>query len=307
MHRFFNSQAAAYILLPLAAACWAGNHIVARAVGGHVPPASLGVARWILVALIVLPFAWPHLKADWAELKRRPGIMLLLAITGGAAFATLQFVALQYTTALNMGVVASVAPAFIVAASWLLFRDRLSALQLTGVMISLSGVLAIVSRLDVTRLASLSFNAGDLIILVNMVLWAIYSACLRLRPAVHPMTFMLAMAIIAALGNLPFAAAEYVYAYRLQGTGLTLLALLYSTLITTLLAYFAWAKGIDIVGAPRASAFLHTTPVFSAILATTILGERIELFHIIGFALILGGVTLAARPTAEQKAKAQAS
>jgi drug/metabolite transporter (DMT)-like permease len=271
-----------------------------------VPPASLGVARWILVALIVLPFAQPHLKADWAVLKRRPGIMLLLATTGGAAFATLQFVALQYTTALNMGVVGSVAPAFIVAASWVLFRDRLSILQLTGVLISLSGVLAIVTRLDPARLASLSFNAGDLIILANMALWAIYSACLRLRPAIHPMTFMLAMAIIAGLGNLPFAAAEYVFEYRLQGTGLTLLALLYSTLITTMLAYFAWSKGIDIVGAPRASAFLHTIPVFSAILATTILGERIEVFHLIGFALILGGVTLAARPSAKQKVETQA-
>jgi drug/metabolite transporter (DMT)-like permease len=306
LQQFFRSQAAAYFFLPLAAACWAGNHIVARAVGGHVPPASLGVARWILIALIVLPFARPHLKTDWIELKRRPGIMLLLATTGGAAFATLQFVALQYTTALNMGVVGSVAPAFIVAASWLLFRDRLSGLQLTGVMISLSGVLAIVSRLDPARLGSLSFNAGDLIILANMMFWAIYSACLRLRPSIHPMTFMLAMAIISMLCNLPFAAAEYAFEYRLQSTGLTLLALLYSAFITTLLAYFAWAKGIDIVGAPRASAFLHTIPVFSAILATTILGERIELFHIIGFALILGGVTLAARPTSKQKTETKA-
>ena len=145
---FLRSQAAAYFLLPLSAACWAGNHVVARAAGGHVPPASLAVARWLLIVLIVLPFALPHLAADWPKLKRNAGIMLLLAAVGGGAFGTLQFVALHFTTALNMGVVGSVAPAFIVAASWLLFRDRLSWLQLLGVMISLSGVLAIVSRLD---------------------------------------------------------------------------------------------------------------------------------------------------------------
>jgi drug/metabolite transporter (DMT)-like permease len=303
--RFFRTQAAAYFLLPLAAACWAGNHVIARAVGGHVPPASLAVARWLLVAALVLPFALPHLRSDWLKIRHGWKILLLLTATGGGAFGTLQFVALHFTTALNMGVVGSVAPAFIVAASWLLFRDRLGALQLSGVLISLSGVLAIVSQLDLARLSALRFNAGDLIIIANMVLWALYSACLRQRPPVHPMTFMLAMAVIAGLGNLPFAALEYVYDYRLQATELTLLALLYSALITTLLAYIAWGRGLDIVGAPRASAFLHTIPLFSAILATTILGERIELFHVVGFALILSGVSLAARPNAKQKAAAR--
>ena len=304
---FLRTQAAAYFLLPLAAACWAGNHVIARAVGGHVPPASLAVLRWIVILLVVVPFALPHLRADWPKLKRSPGLMLLFAVTGGGAFGTLQFVALHFTTALNMGVVGSVAPAFIVAASWILFRDRLNAWQLLGVAISLSGVLAIVSRLDLARLASFSFNGGDLIIIANMVLWAIYSACLRLRPDIHHMTFMLVMAVIAGLGNLPFAAAEYAFDYRLQSTGLTLLALLYSAFITTLLAYVAWNRGIDIVGAPRASAFLHTIPLFSAALATTILGETIETYHIIGFALILSGVTLAARPSAKQRAAAESA
>lgn len=291
-----RTSVAAYVLLPLAAACWAGNHVIARAVGGHVPPASLAVARWILVTLLVLPLALRHLRADWPKLKRHAWLMILFALTGGAAFGTLQYVALQYTTALNMGVVGSVAPAFIVGASWLLFRDRLSPLQLGGVLTSLSGVLVIVSQLDLARLASLTLNGGDLIIIANMMLWAVYSACLRLRPGIHPMTFMLAMAVIAGLANLPFAAFEHSIDYRLQATELTMLALLYSALITTLLAYFAWNRGIDIVGAPRASAFLHTIPLFSALLATSVLGERIELFHIVGFVLILGGVSLAARP-----------
>jgi drug/metabolite transporter (DMT)-like permease len=302
--RFLRSQAAAYLLLPLAAACWAGNHVVARAAGGHVPPASLAVARWILVGLVVLPFALAHLRADWPELRSKMRLMLLFAVTGGGAFGTLQFVALHFTTALNMGVVGSVAPAFIVAASWILFGDRLGPLQLLGVLVSLSGVLAIVSRLDAERLVGFSFNAGDLIIIANMVFWATYSACLRLRPNIHPMTFMLAMAVIAGLGNVPFAALEYAFDYRLQATGLTLLALLYSVFITTLLAYVAWTRGIDIVGAPRASAFLHTIPLFSAVLATTILGEAIEAYHVVGFVLILAGVTLAARPNRKQRAAA---
>jgi drug/metabolite transporter (DMT)-like permease len=292
---FLRSQAAAFLLLPLAALCWAGNHVLARAAGGHVPPASLAVVRWIIVALVILPFALPHLRVDWPRMKAKPGLMVLFAVTGGGAFGTLQFVALHFTTALNMGVVGSVAPAFIVAASWLLFRERLAPLQLAGVLVSLLGTLAIVSRLDLGRIAGFSFNAGDLIIIANMVLWAVYASCLRVRPAIHATTFMLSMAAISAVGNLPFAMGEHAFGYRLQPTWLTAATLLYATFITTIVAYVAWNRGVDIVGAPRASAFLHTIPLFAAVLATTLLGETIETYHVLGFALILAGVTLVAR------------
>jgi drug/metabolite transporter (DMT)-like permease len=133
-----RSQAAAYFLLPLACACWAGNHVFARAVAGHAPPASLSLARWIVVVLIVFVLAWPQIEADWQKLKAKRGVMVFLALIGGAAFGTLQYVALQYTTALNMGVVGSVSPAFIVAASFILFRDRLGLSQLFGVAVSAS-------------------------------------------------------------------------------------------------------------------------------------------------------------------------
>ncbi len=304
---FLRPQAAAYLLLVVAAASWAGNHTLARAVGELVPPAGLAVVRWIIVTLVVLPFALAHLRADWPKLKTKPWLMVLFAVTGGGGFGTLQFVSLHYTTALNMGVVGSVAPAFIVAASYILFRDRLTVPQLLGVLVSLSGVVAIVSQLDPGRLAGLSFNGGDLIIIANMALWAIYSVCLRLRPAIHPMTFILSMAVISGLGNLPFAALEHAFGYRLQATELTLWTALYAAFVTTLLAFLTWNRGVDIVGAPRASAFLHTVPLFSALLATTLLGETIEAYHIVGFALILAGVSLAARPSKSQRAPTKPS
>jgi drug/metabolite transporter (DMT)-like permease len=297
---FLRSQATAYVLLPLAALCWSGNHIVARFASGHVPPASLAVVRWLVVAMVVGIFGWRQFRDDWPTVKKNVGVLTFLAIMGGSIFGTLQFVALQYTTALNMGVVGSVAPAFIVAASWLLFGDRLSLLQLFGVGISLLGVLAIVSQLSLERLASLSFNGGDLMIIANMVFWGIYCACLKLRPAIHPLSFLLAIAVVSGITNLPFAAWEHAVDFRLQLTDLTVGAIAYAAFITTLLAYVSWNRGIDLVGAPRASAFLHTIPLFSAVLATSLLGEQLMLYHVIGFALILGGVTLAARPSRRQ-------
>jgi drug/metabolite transporter (DMT)-like permease len=295
---FLKSPAAAYVLLPIAAACWAGNHVVARYIAGHVPPASLAVVRWIVVFSIVMLVGFRHIRRDWPKVEENAGVLAFLALTGGACFGTLQFVALQYTTAINMGVVGSVAPAFIVAASFLLFGDRLALLQLTGVGISLVGVLAIVTQLQPERLLTLTFNNGDVIILINMALWGIYCACLRLRPDVHPMTFLCVLAIFAFIGNLPFALWEHSIGYRLVPDLQTGLAILYAAIFTTLLAYIAWNRGIDLVGAPRASAFLHTIPVFGTALAVLVLGEQLHLYHIIGFVLILAGVTLAARPVA---------
>jgi drug/metabolite transporter (DMT)-like permease len=298
---FFRSPAAAYILLPTSAACWAGNHVIARAIAGEVPPASLSVMRWVVVALI-LGLVGPHLLiADWRKLKAKIGALTFLALIGGAAFGTLQYVALHYTTAINMGVVGSVSPAFIVAASFLLFGDRMSLRQLFGVGVSLVGVLAIVTRLQPDVLLSLSFNEGDLMILANMVLWSIYSACLRLRPQVHALSFLFVLALISAVANVPFAIWEYAVGYRLHATEMTLGAILYAVLFTTLLAYVCWNRGIELIGAPRASAFLHTIPLFSAGLATSLLGETLRLYHVAGFALILAGVTLAARPAAPQQ------
>lgn len=296
MKDFLRSPSAAYLLLPTAAASWAGNHALARAVAGHVPPASLCVVRWALLAVVLWLFFRDGIRSDWAKMRANAGVLVFLGLTGAAGFGTLQYVALQYTTAMNMGVVGSIAPAFIVAASFLLFGDRMSILQLSGVVVSLLGVLAIVCRLQPELLASLNFNFGDLIIVANMLLWAIYSACLRLRPAIGAMSFMYAISLVALVANLPFAAWEYALGYHLQATPLTALAVFYATFVTTLLAYVSWGRGVELVGAPSASAFLHTVPLFSALFATTLLGEHIQIYHVAGFALIMSGVALAARP-----------
>lgn len=298
MTSFLKSPAAAYILLPTAAACWAGNHVVARYIAGHVPPAGLAVVRWMVVFTIVVAVGLGPIRRDWPKVRANVGILAFLSLTGGACFGTLQFVALQYTTAINMGVVGSVAPAFIVAASFLMFGDRLGLLQLTGVGISLMGVLAIVTQLHPEHLLTLTFNNGDLIILLNMALWGMYCACLRLRPDIHPATFLCVLATFAFIGNLPFALWEHSIGYRLVADQKTALGVLYAAIFTTLLAYVAWNRGVDLVGAPRASAFLHTIPVFGTGLAVLLLGEELRAYHIVGFVLILAGVTLAARPVA---------
>jgi len=282
-------------MLAFAALCWSGNHVIARAVSNHVPPWSLNCIRWLLVAAIMAVIAGPAIKRDWPLVKSHAGTLTFLGVTGGGLFGTLQYVGLKYTGALNMGVMNSVAPALIALASFLIFRDAVGLVQILGIGISLTGVLAIISRLDPAILQSLSFNQGDLIIVLNMGLWAIYSACLRLRPPIALTTFLFTLSVPAALVTAPAAWLEYVGGMPLQADFQTIGALLYAAIVSSILSYVCWGRGVEALGVTRAGAFLHLVPLFAALLATSLLGEQLGAHHLIGFALILAGVTMAVR------------
>ncbi|MCL4764862.1 MAG: DMT family transporter [Hyphomicrobiaceae bacterium] len=285
----------AYIMLALAPLFWAGNHVVGRAIAGQVPPAGLSVFRWILVFLLLTPLIRTTWRRDWAGIVERPGAVLLLALIGGAAFSTLQYVALIFTTAINVSVMNSVTPALIVLTSVLIFRDRVRSVQLIGIAISLAGVLVIVAQGSWALLAGLTFNFGDLLVFLNMTLWAIFSACLRLRPEISGFGFMAALAAISAVANVPFAIWEHAIGFPLQLTWSTVLAIGYAGVFTSFLGYAAWSRGIELIGAPRAGPFMHLVPLYASLLAWLLLGESLRLFHVCGLVLILTGVTLAAR------------
>lgn len=284
-----------YLLLIIAGLCWSGNHIIGRAVAGHVPPLTISTIRWLLPALVLWPFAKPHLERDWPAIKRHWRVIVFLGLTGGALFSAGQYVGLQYTTALNVSVLNSLAPVLIVGAGGLLFRDYVNRIQVLGIVISMAGVLAIVTRLDLQALAQLAFNWGDLIILSNMLVWAIYSACLRLRPQIHWLSFTYAFAVLSTVGTAPGFLWEHVSGFRLQPTALTISALLYVSIFPSVIAFAAWVRGVELIGANRAGPFLHFVPLYSAVLAYSLLGEQLMAYHAVGFVLILAGVYFAAR------------
>ena len=290
-----KSAASPYIFLAIAALCWAGNHIVGRAIAGQVPPGGLSLMRWVLAAVVLLPFALSHLRRDWSALKEKPWTMMLLAMAGGGLFGTLQFIALQYTVALNAAVFNSTVPPFIVIAAGLIFRDAVRPVQILGILTSLCGVIIIVGKGDPSVLLDLQFNFGDLLLVANMALFAVYSACLRLKPNIHWLTFTMVLSVVSAVGNIPLAIWEHFDGEPLEADVPTILAVSYAGIFTSVIAYACWSRGVEAIGAPRAGIFLHLVPVYGAILSTLILGESIRPFHIIGLGLILSGVWMATR------------
>src|SRR2546423_6370028 len=136
----------AYLLLALASLCWSGNHLMGRAIAGHVPPLTISTLRWLLAAAVLFPFIRGQLARDWPAIRRYLGVLVYLALIGGGDFGAIQFVRLQLTTALNVSVMNSLGPVFIAAARAGMFCDRPTPRQFVGICVSLLGVLAIPTR-----------------------------------------------------------------------------------------------------------------------------------------------------------------
>jgi len=294
----------AYLLLTLTALFWAGNFVLARGVHGHVPPVALAWTRWILAFLIVLPFALPHLRRDWPAICEKPWLITMLAVTGVGIFNTISYIALNYATAISGGVIYSVGPALIGIIGFAVFGERLSWRQILGISISLLGVLVVVMRGDVAALFALKFNLGDLLFLAATVIWAIYTVYLRSVPQMHWLSFIAVTFFIGALVITPFFVAEHYSGWQLQFDRTTALAILYVAIFPSVIAYSFYNRGVELIGANRAGVFLYVVPVFSTLLAIALLGEKLELHHVVGFAMIFAGVTLTSRKSKALRADA---
>ena len=284
-----------YLLLSITAMCWAGNAIVGRLAAGHIPPVTLSFLRWSLAFLLILPFAWKHLIQDWAAIRGRLGIMIVLAITGIAAFTTLQYWSLEHTQALNTLLLQSAAPLVVAIWSLLLLGVRLTRAQAFGVLLSLCGVLVILLHGDLTTLSNISFNKGDLIFIVALAIFALYSVLSLKRPNIHALSFAAFTFGAGAAGLIPLFIGELFTRPLIQLNTANLLTLVYVALFPSTLAYLCFNRGVQLIGANRAAPFFHVMPVFGTVMSIVFLGEHPQAFHFIGFVLVLTGVFVASR------------
>ena len=285
-----------YLLLSLTSLFWAGNVVLARYVAGHVPPITLSCIRWCGTFLLLLPFAWPHLRRDWKVLTAHWPLMLIFSATGFAFNNVLSYTAMKYTTALNGLLMQSSGPLFVALWSLTLFGVRLTRGQFVGIAISLAGVLTIILHGDITALTSIRLNKGDLMYAACMFAFGLYSALMPRRPKVHQLSLIGATTACGALMLLPASGWELT-----SGGGvfiwdrLTIAAIFYVVIFPSALAYLFFNRGVALIGPNRAAPFQHLMPVFGSVMAIAFLGERLQLFHLIGYALVLAGVVTASR------------
>jgi drug/metabolite transporter (DMT)-like permease len=287
-----------YLLLALAVAFWSGNAVIGRAVHGVVPPVGLAFFRWMGAFVLILPFAWPHLRRDWPKVLAAWPWVLILAACGVGAFNTLLYVGLQYTQAINSLLMQSTMPAIILLMSFLFFRERFNLFQGLGVIVSMVGVLVIITGADPARLTALDLNRGDLWVFAAVVVYALYSALLRKRPAgVHPLSFVALTFLLGDLMLAPFAGYEAFVTGRVMDWGhpYTWMAIGYVAVFPSVMSYLCFNRGVELIGANRAGLFIHLNPLFGSLLAIVFLGERFATYHGAGMALIIAGIFLSNR------------
>jgi drug/metabolite transporter (DMT)-like permease len=290
MTRLWNS---AWTLLVLANLFWAGNIVLGRGVVGLVPPIALAYWRWTGAFLVAVGFALPYLKRDWPGLLRHWRMMLLLSATGIATYNTMSYIGLTSTTALNVLLLQSAGPLIIIIWAFALFGERPTRWQTLGVLVSLIGVATIAAQGSIEMLLHLSINRGDVWILVALVIYGIYAAMFRVRPAAHPMSFLVATMGIGSTMILPFYVWEIEQGGRILGGLPSWLALGYMAVFPSFIAYLLFNRGIELIGAARAGQSWHLMPVFGSILAVVFLGETFHIYHAAGIALIGTGIVLA--------------
>lgn len=284
-----------YLLLVVCMLCWAGNIVIMRASAWHIPPMQLSFIRWTLSCIMFLPITWPYLKKDWPLMRATVLFMIVLSLTGMAIPNQLTLWSLSHTTALNALLLQSITPLLIAAWAIVLYRERLSWLQLIGLVISLLGVVVIVGKGDLEVLRTVSVNPGDVGIFLGLIVFGFYSAITKKRPAVHPFSFLWITMAISAGAMIPLSAWEYSGGQRVSADWTTVLTLAYLTVFGSVASLLFFNRAIELIGPNRTAPFMNLTPVFGSVMAIVFLSETPQLFHGLGYALVLLGLYFGTR------------
>ncbi len=282
-----------YLLLCLSAVFWSGNFVLSRGMHNEIPPFALSFWRWSIALLLLVIVAGPHLRRQKKILWQNRSFIVVQGLLGVAGFNTLIYLAVQHTTAINTVLVNSCSPITIAIVSWLFYQERIRLRQGCGILLSLSGVLYIISGGNPSTLWHFQFNVGDLLVLVAGCCWAFYSANFKRYPqGLHPLAFQTAIVIVGVCALFPFWLWELSSGSVMEISGGTILTIGYVAFFASVLAFIFWNRGVTALGANVAGSFIHLMPVFSTFLAVYFLGEHLTLIHLVGVGCIFSGIFL---------------
>jgi len=287
---------APYLLLSLTSLFWGGNVVIGRYAAGHVPPLALSFIRWSVAFLLVIGFAWPTLKRDWPLIRKNLGILLVLTLLGVSIYNWVAYWALQHTQAINALLLTSSHPLVVALCAFIFYRERLTVWQAIGITLSLCGVLTVLTRGDYTVLLTIQFNIGDVVFFIAVVIYAVYATLLQSRPkGLRQISFLTFTMGVGAAFLAPAYAIDVASGNTFTLDLKAILILGYIVLFPSLLAYLFFNRGNELIGPNRAAPFYHLVPVFGSALAILFLGEKPELFHAAGYALVLLGILIGTR------------
>ena len=292
-----NSNVKAYIMLIICSFFWSGNFIVGKfATLYEVPPLTLNFFRWLIVWIILIPFTLKDILKNIGVIKKNFYPILLMSITSISVFNSVVYYSLNFTQVLNGALMISTIPVLIVFISFIFKTEKINFSQILGLILSVTGVLTIITRLDFTKLIHLDLNKGDLWLLVAMLSWAIYSTMLMTHKIrLNYLSFISAIVSIGLIFLFPQFLFEINNHQMIRFNAPVILITSYVVLFAGLGSYILWNKAVVIVGPNKAGIFLHLMPVFSSFMAIFLLNEKLMNFHIIGAIIIIIGIYLSSK------------
>ena len=283
------------ILLTLTAFMWAMNAMIGQLAVGEIAPFALVLMRWVMVAGFLWPLYGSAVVEHWPTIKARLGAVVFMSVCGFTAFNSFFYVASIHTTGVNIGILQGAMPVMVLIGAVVTFGETVSARQALGVVVTLIGVIVVVSKGDPEVLARFAFNYGDLLMFIAAILYSAYTVAIRNRPDVPGEALFAFFAVVAAIVALPLAvweAATPGYQWPTPtGWGLTVMVAIFPSC----LAQLFFLRGVDLIGPARAGVYISLVPIFAAILAVIVLGEVFAFYHALALALVLGGIWLAQR------------
>ena len=300
-----------YLLLALAPLFWGGNVVAAKLVIGEMDPLVLLAARCVGATLFISPFAWPYLAKDWPVIRRTWPLLMAYGLVGYALYNALLYIGVHYTTGINSSIEQASLPMLIMAANFIIFRVRATPLQIAGVLIALYGVILTATHGDPTKLFALELNIGDGLVLLACLTYTAYTLALKYRPKIALMSFMMVAFSGAAISALVM--------LQLFGGGIGKMAglanasplgwgvIIFVMIFPSMFSQLFYARGVELLGANRAAPSHNLIPVYGLLLSVLILGERLELYHYMAIAIIVGGIFLAEWAARRKRGKASSA
>jgi drug/metabolite transporter (DMT)-like permease len=289
-----SKNAKAYLMLVCATLFWAGNFTIGKlAYLENIPPFTLAFLRWCLVWVILFPFTYKEIFKLKHEIKKHLSLFLILGSTSVCIFTSFTYNALNYTQIINASLFNTAIPVTIILVCFLLKIEKTNIFQISGLIISVLGILAIITRLDLHVLLSLNFNKGDLFMIGAIIAWGIYSAYLRKR--IFEVSLLTLVHIICTFGLiflLPLFILDTIQGKTIEIDANLFYILIYIAIFPSIGSYYCWAGAVSIIGANRAGIFLSLIPLFSTIFAILFFNEKFLFFHLIGSVLIILGLFL---------------
>lgn len=287
-----------YLLLVLAPLFWGGNIATGKIAVGEVDPFVLLIGRWAGATAILLTIGIPYIRRDWAKIKPALPMLAIYGALGFATFNILMYVAAQFTTAVNASIEQAAIPVFVLLGNFLVFRIRAKLLQVVGLILTIIGVVWVATRGDPTRLLAADINIGDGMVIAACFCYAIYSLLLRYNPSIHWLSFILVTAASALAASLIFLFAfggglTQFFTALPETTPLGWLCIIYVMTFPSIISQLCYARGVQMIGANRASIFINLLPVFGTVLSVLIIGEAFELYHVVASLLVVCGIVLA--------------